>query len=44
MRTSKYDWLDDLNKENKIELFQLGFDAGEKLINNNKQLFNRNNK
>ena len=42
--TSKYDWLDDLNKENKIELFQLGFDAGEKLINNNKQLFNRNNK
>ena len=25
-------------------LNQLGFDAGEKLINNNKQLFNRNNK
>ena len=33
--TSKYDWLDDLSKKDKIELFELGLSAGEKLIINN---------
>ena len=42
--TSKYDWLDDLSKKDKIELFELGLSAGEKLIINNKQLFSGNKK
>lgn len=42
--TSKYDWLDDLTKKEKTELFEFAFNAGEKLINKNKQLFIHNKK
>lgn len=32
--TSKYDWLDNLTKEDKLNLFNIGFKEGEKLIKN----------
>jgi NTE family protein len=33
--TSKYDWLDNLSKKDKLDLFNLGFKEGERLIKNN---------
>ncbi|MSO13303.1 patatin-like phospholipase family protein [Rickettsiales endosymbiont of Trichoplax sp. H2] len=33
--TSKYDWLDNLSKKDKLNLFNIGFKEGERLIKNN---------
>ena len=38
--TSKYDWLDNLSKKDKLNLFNLGFKEGERLIKNNEYFKN----